>query len=295
MRIKVRYYLLFFITIIFVAGCGFKPAHSSPVSNPFFAFCMDTHDARQRSLAEQAALLQELGYDGAGHNWLDNVPERIETLDAAGLKLFQIYFIVNIAPDATLPYDPRLEQILGLLKGRDTMLAALVIDAAPSDQTRDARAVELFREIADLAEPFRVKLVLYPHTGHWLARVEDAVRLAGKVDRPNVGVMFNLCHWLRTDEQRDYRPLLALALPKLFAVSINGADQFDANPGWSRYIQPLDRGSFDMLSFLRTLRQLGYTGPVGLQCYGLTGDAREHLTRSMVAWHILNHCLAESH
>jgi hypothetical protein len=35
---------------------------------------------------------------------------------------------------------------------------------------------------------------------------------------------------------------------------------------------------------LKTLKQLGYRGPIGLQCYGIGGDAREHLARSMAAW-----------
>lgn len=253
-------------------------------ANPFFALCMDTHDAKQRSLQEQAALLKELGYDGTGHLWFDHVPERLRTLDAAGLKLFQIYFRVNVAPDAKQPYDPRLKEILPLLKGRGTMLAALVSGGKPSDESLDPRAVAVLGEIADLAKTGGVKVALYPHTGDWLERVEDAIRVTKKAQRENLGVMFNLCHWLRADSQRDYRSLLECAGPKLFAVTINGADEFDTQPGWGRYIQSLDRGSFDMQSFLRTLRQLHYGGPVGLQCYGLRGDAREHLTRSIATW-----------
>ena len=256
--------------------------------NPFFALCMDTHDAKKRTLPQQAELLKELGYDGAGHLWLDQVPERLKTLDAAGLKLFQIYIRVDVSPGAKPPYDPRLKEILPLLKGRDTQLGALVGGGKPSDETRDLRAVELLREISDLAKPSGVKIALYPHTADWLERVEDAIRVTEKVDRDNVGVMFNLCHWLRTDPQRNYKSVLERAGKKLFAVSINGADTLDAQPGWSRYIQPLDRGSFDMQTFLRTLRQLGYTGPIGLQCYGLAGDARDHLTRSIAVWRKLN-------
>jgi sugar phosphate isomerase/epimerase len=126
--------------------------------------------------------------------------------------------------------------------------------------------------------------LLYPHQGNWVERIEDAVRVAEKVDRANVGVMFNLCHWLRVDSSRDYRVLLKRAMPRLWAVSINGADARDEKPGWERYIQPLDRGSFDVAAFLRTLDELGHTGPIGLQCYGIGGDAREHLARSMAAW-----------
>ena len=29
---------------------------------------------------------------------------------------------------------------------------------------------------------------------------------------------------------------------------------------------------------------MGFTGPVGLQCYGLGGDTREHLDESMKTW-----------
>ena len=91
----------------------------------FFAFCMDTHDSQKRTLEQQAALLEELGYDGAGHLWLDNLEERIKTLDAHGLRLFQVYLQVNIAADANSPYDPRLKESLPLLRGRKTMLALL--------------------------------------------------------------------------------------------------------------------------------------------------------------------------
>jgi hypothetical protein len=86
------------------------------------------------------------------------------------------------------------------------------------------------------------------------------------------------------DPSRDYKPLLQQAVPRLWPVSINGADDHDENPGWSRYIQPLDSGNFDVATFLKTLRNLGYNGPVGLQCYGIAGDVRVHLARSMAAW-----------
>jgi hypothetical protein len=46
----------------------------------------------------------------------------------------------------------------------------------------------------------------------------------------------------------------------------------------------LDGGSFDTYQFVRTLKQLGYNGPIGLQHYGIKGDARENLKRSMNAW-----------
>jgi sugar phosphate isomerase/epimerase len=251
------------------------------IQNPFFAFCMDTHDAKKRSLDEQARMLKELGYAGAGHLWLDDVPERLKTLDKRGLQLFQVYVRVSMDPKQP-KYDPRLAELIKLLKGRPTILGVLMSGMKPSDPSGDARAVEILREIGDMAAESGIRVALYPHTGDWIERVEDAVRVVEKVDRKNVGVMFNLCHWMKVDKSRDYKRVLTAAMPHLFVVSINGADTDGEN--WDRLIQPLDRGTFDIHGFLKTLRDLGYSGPIGLQCYGIPGDAREHLARSIAAW-----------
>jgi len=58
------------------------------LSNPFFALCVSTHDARYRTPADQAKLLAELGYDGMAHVWLSGVDEAIKAADQNGLKLF---------------------------------------------------------------------------------------------------------------------------------------------------------------------------------------------------------------
>jgi len=264
-----------------------KPVQAAKPSRPreIYAFCMDTHDSRKRSLQEQAELLKELGYAGAGHLWLDGLADRIRSLDASGLKLFQVYFRVDLSAEAKQPYDPRLKEALPLLKGRGTQIAVLVGGGKPSDVSLDPRAVEILREIADLARPHGVGIALYPHVNDWLERVEDGVRVAKKVDRPNVGVMFNLCHWLKVADEKDLKPLLKLAGPLLVAVSINGADRaVDVRSGKGSMILPLGQGAFDMRAFLDALEEAGYVGPVGLQCYGLPGDARDHLASSMEAW-----------
>jgi sugar phosphate isomerase/epimerase len=259
---------------------------------PFFPFCIDWHDSKKRTLAEQAEMLKDLGYPGVGHIWLDKVGERLKTLDAAGLRLFQITMTVDLSPGKPA-YDARFKDVLALVKGRKVQFCLLTNGAKPSDVSADPRGVEILREMSDLARDSGSQLLLYPHVGCWIERIEDSVRVGTKVDRPNVGVMFNLCHWLRVDKQRDYRPLLKQAMPRLWAVSLNGADEFDDKPGWNHYIQPLDKGSFDVGAFLKTLKELGYKGPIGLQCFGIGGDTREHLARSMIAWRKLSENLRD--
>jgi len=266
-----------------------QPAATAGLAGyPFFPFCIDWHDAKKRTFEQQAEMLKELGYPGVGHIWLDKVEERIKTLDAAGLKLFQITMVVEVTPGKT-PYDAnRFKEVCAAIKDRKVQFCLLVNGMPPSDPSVDPHAVEVLREMSDQAKDSGAQLLLYPHQGSWVERIEDSVRVADKVDRPNVGVMFNLCHWLRVDKSRDYRPLLERAKPRLWAISLNGADELDEKPGWERYIQPLDKGSFDVGKFLKTLKEVGYRGPIGLQCYGIGGDTREHLARSIAAWQKLS-------
>ena len=165
-------------------------------------------------------LVKELGFDGLGHLWLDNVPERLKTLDEAGLKLYWIHTTVNVNPKNP-PFDPKLLQVLPVLKDRGVLLSINTVGYKPSDETADPRAVEIFREIADKAAASGVRVVLYHHRNDWTERFEDCVRVAKKVDRPNVGVMFNLCHWVLKGREENLRELLESAKPHLFCVAIN--------------------------------------------------------------------------
>ncbi|HID22649.1 MAG TPA: sugar phosphate isomerase/epimerase [Planctomycetaceae bacterium] len=262
---------------------GAKPL-DRPETSPLFAFCIDTHDARHRTLKEQAELLSELGYDGVGHLGLHRVRERLVTLDQAGLRLFWIHTTVCLQPDKP-PFDQCLKEVLPLLDGRDVLLSVNIVGRPSSDRSVEGRALAIIRQISAMAEPYGVRVVLYHHVNQWVERIGDAVRIAKKVARPNVGVMFNLCHFLRVERDESLRRALRDAMPYLLCVSINGADRAEEiQAGRGRMIRPLGEGTFDVCSLLRTLREFGYGGPIGLQCWGLRGDARGHLTQSICAW-----------
>ncbi len=147
----------------------------------------------------------------------------------------------------------------------------------------------VIREVADLAQKSDLPVVIYPHTGFYVANNEDALRVVKLVDRPNVGTSFNLCHFLKQQDAGEMPQVLQDSLPYLKLVSINGADSGDTRSmGWDRLIQTLDRGSYDVLPLLQELKTAGYTGPIGLQCYAIKGDFRENLQRSLDGWKTLN-------
>ena len=255
--------------------------------NPFFAMDTATKDAKHKSAKEQVQMVKELGYAGIGCTAGKGLAEMARELDKKGLRLFTVYLGVNIDPDQQ-KYGPELKETIEVLKGRNAMLWLFVLSKKhkPSSPEGDARAVEVIREIADMAAEAGVRVALYPHHRFWVERVEDAVRVAKKVNRKNVGVTFNLCHWLMVDDEKNMKPLIKSVMPYLFVVAINGADS--GGKDWKRLIQTLDRGSFDIYGFLKTLEDCGYTGPIGLQGYGIGGDAYDNLKRSMGAWRKLN-------
>ena len=152
----------------------------------------------------------------------------------------------------------------------------------------DQRAIEILRELSAKIKDYGVSIAIYPHAGFWVETVEHAVRLVKQVDRENVGLTFNLCHWLKVSGPDNMVPLMKEALPHLFSASINGADSGDTkNMNWQQLIQPLGAGTYDTYQFVKALKNLGFQGPIGLQCYNIKDKPEVHLKQSMQAWKIL--------
>ncbi|NUQ61923.1 MAG: sugar phosphate isomerase/epimerase [Pirellulales bacterium] len=266
-------------------------ASAQAFANPLFVLGNGVQDPAYPTPEAQAALLKGLGYDGIGPSGVNGIPEMLKAFDAQRLKVHALYVGANL--DADQPkFDPLLKDAIAALEGHGTFVWLYIRSRQhpPSSTGGDQRAVEIVREVAEMAERAGVKVALYPHVGFYVARVEDAVRIADQVNRPSVGVTFNLCHWLKQDGPTKMQERLELALPRLFLVTINGADP---EGNWDRIIQTLDRGSFDVYGFLKALKRLGYSGPIGLQCYAVPGDKRENLVRSMEAWRGFSKRLAE--
>ncbi|MBN1481326.1 DUF1080 domain-containing protein [candidate division KSB1 bacterium] len=253
--------------------------------NPFFAMDTGTRDERHQTFQQQVEMLKRLGYDGMDHTGVDDVAEHLFHLDQNGLRLFAVY--LDVWADREKQWaNEGLEKAIEQLKGRDVVLWVPIRshDYTASDSAGDAAAVKIVQKIADLAAASGLDVALYPHSFFLMEKIGDALRIARKTDRANVGVTFNLCHWLRTDNS-DLKETLTNAAPFLQVVTINGADQ---EGDWQQLIQPLDGGEFDVAQVVRILADIDYSGPIGLQGYGIGGDVNENLKRSMQAWQKLN-------
>lgn len=272
---------------ILILGCVAALVCARAAEPAFFAMDTGTRDAAHKTPEEQLAMVKELGFAGIGPSYTkpNALREMLAAVDRQQSKLFALYVPLDL--DATAHPSPQIRDAIDQLRGRDAILWLWVVSTAhqPSDQGGDARAVQMLREVAALAEPAGVRIALYPHAGTWVERVEDAVRVARGVDRKNVGVTFNLCHWLKVDGT-NLEARLKEALPHLFVVTINGADA--GGKDWGKLIQPLGSGTFDVGKVLAKLAELGWQGPIGLQHFGISGDAKANLRRSMDAWRVMS-------
>ena len=277
---------LYVLGAISVAGEAGTPSQSGKAAwaPKLYGFCMEIHDAKKRTIPQQAQMLRQLGFDGVGYPlWLDeNLEKNLRTLDEAGLPVYLMYTSINLKPGAQA-YDPRLPEAIRKLKGRPVTISVLFRGFPPGDPRGEERAVEILRKLGDLAAKSGLRVSIYHHTNDWTESLLYTLEVVNKTNHAHVGANFNLCHWLKVDGDKDYRPVLRENAERIFAVTINGAKLGSA--AWTDgLIQPLDRGDFDNRELLATLRQAGYRGPIGLMCYGIQGDAREHLQRSMEVW-----------
>ncbi len=137
----------------------------------------------------------------------------------------------------------------------------------------------------DAAAKNGLRVAIYPHTNCHTDTTDTALRLAKAAAKPNVGVAFNVCHFLKQNDEADLEKTPREAAPMLTIVSINDADSGDTRKmNWNKLIQPLGEGTFDNGKLLKLLDKLGYKGPIALQCYGIKQPAKEHLAQSMKAW-----------
>ena len=220
---------------------------------------------------KEAEFLKETGYAGISQIYANGtgrkLAERVAAYEKAGVKVLSVYL-----PATANPIE---EEAVQALANRGGMIELTV-------KTINPEIVESIRQTATMAEKLKIKVALYPHAGLAVETVPQAMDLIGKVDHPNLGVMFNLCHFLKSEKADDLEKVLAKAGDRLFAVSTCGADT--DGKGWGQLIQTLDKGTFLQKRLFNALKEMNFKGPVGLQCYALKGDRKVNLTASMKAW-----------
>ena len=221
------------------------------------------------SATEEANFLKQNGYAGVCQVFDQGtaLAKRVAAYEKLNLRVASVYLNVNDTPI--------LESTIKPLANRDAILELTIQKMSPT-------TVAAVRQTASMAEKLDIRVALYPHHGNAIATMPQAIDLIQKVGHPNLGIMFNLCHFLKNEKPEMLQAVLTQAAPHLISISTAGADKQGTN--WGALIQTLDLGTFQQAELFEILKSLDYQGDVALQCYGVKGDKKQNLRTSMAAW-----------
>ena len=250
------------------------------LKNEFFVFeSILTIDPNYDTYDKKVKLIKETGFNGIEIFELDQFNKKYTSIQQHNFKGSFLYAKLDLDQEAI---DPRLFDAIRQLKGSGTIICPYIIKKNPSspgpNKETDRIAVKLLRELAELADWSGLQVAIYPHIYFYVEKIGHAMQIAKKVNRKNLGLTFNLCHWLATTNESERKELkndIKKLSPYLKMMSINGANNvFSKKPNiWEDYILPLDEGSFEVKELVRYVAvDLGLAIPIGIQCFNLKGD-----------------------
>ena len=262
-------------------------AQNKDFKNLFYCFgnAMNLPNA-PKSFEDQAILAKKIGYQAMSGSGEQNYFEFRKALDRVGLAMPEIYIELNI-DKGIASKDSLLKKMIRDSKGRDLLITLPIVSKLYKNNpvAGDVKLVEMLTPLADYAAIYQVNLAIYPHYSLYCESIQHAVKIATMAARPNIGIVFNLCHFLKVEGETQIEEALTQSMPHLMMVSICGADAGDTkNMDWNRLIQPLGAGSFDTYRFVKLLKDKGYQGRIGLQCYNIKEDAAIALSQSLNTW-----------
>lgn len=233
------------------------------------AWCIVPFDASHRGPAERATMLKQLGIERVAYDWRDQhvaeFEQEILEYKKHGLEYFAFW-----------SWHPAMEP---LIRKYDIHPQLWLMIPQPEGETTAQRAQSAagkLRPMVDKAAELGCRIGLYNHGG-WGGEPENMVevckslRAAGNAD--HVGIVYNLHHG--HDHIDSFPEQLKLMQPYLLCLNLNGM-----NAGARPKILPIGQGTFER-DMLKTIRDSGYHGPIGILDHRPELDARESLQQNL--------------
>ncbi len=262
------------------------------VRNQFFAFHnIIRGDALYNTFDKQVEFVKSEGFDAIEINQIENFAEMKAAIDKHQFKGAFFYVKLKLEPPF---YDSGLEDCIKKLKGTNVIISPFIVSETkrykPSTHDADTLATHLLQQIGDMAKKSDLEVAIYSHYSFYVERTDHALALAKQVNRKNVGLTFNLCHWLATTNQQErmmLKPHLKELNPYLKMITISGANDVISQSKviWDDYILPLGQGSFNTYELVRyIMKDLKFKKPIGVQCYNIKGDKVALVKNTVSVW-----------
>jgi putative heme-binding domain-containing protein len=262
--------LAFLFRSLWIACCLFPAgiAHAQPAGrgtdlferDNLVAWCIVPFDDRNRTPEERSEMLVRLGLKKYAYDYrAEHIPTfdaEMEAIKKHGIELTAWWFPTDMTDEARL--------ILEVLKRHDIQTQLWVTgggEATKTDEEQRARVkseAERIGRIADAAAEVGCRVSLYNHGG-WFGEPENQIAIIEELQKPNVGIVYNLHHG--HDHLDRFADLLSEMLPYLHCLNLNGMVKGGDQVG--KKILPLGEGDLDA-GLLEIIRDSGYRGPIGI-------------------------------
>jgi sugar phosphate isomerase/epimerase len=242
------------------------------------AWCVVPFDSVKRTPAERARMLSELGFKQFAYDWrpehLPTFADEIKMLKENNIKLKSVWLWVDT--DSGEIFDDNNRELLRTIKENDVKTDFWLgfsnkhFDGLTDEQKLE-KAVASVGYIRDEAKKLGCTVSLYNH-GDWFGEPVNQVRIIDKMGVDDVSIVYNFHHaHLQVQEFPD---LLQKMLPYLNTVNLNGMKVEGPK------ILTIGDGDKE-LEMLKTLKQSGYKGSIGIICHIETEDAQVVLKRNL--------------
>ncbi len=217
-------------------------------------------EAAWADLSEAGHARQRFGIEVAGIYW---------TLDLDDRGGANSIFLDALSDSARVPPGTRFE---------------IAIVGADGFSPSDHRLSFWLGQILSLAGERGLSIALYPHAGFWMETLGQATQIAHQQAHPQLSVVFCGYHWFAAEGERGHKYLqesLSQAAPLLSSANVCGSTARQENGRRACYVELIGRGELDNFALLALLRGVGFGGWLGLQAYGIGGDAYANLKASL--------------
>ncbi len=170
-----------------------------------------------------------------------------------------------------------------------------IINCGPGGKTDDdaslQASIESLSRLAERAEHYGVTLCVKAHVGQSVYNTPTTLKIIEAIDSPAFGIDMDPSHIYRAGEN----PVEAIAavVSRVKHVHIRDCKGRQQGPGTPEN-QANGRGDIDLVGYIRTLHENGYTGPLNLevigakdysleQCCTIAAEARGHMQACLQA------------
>lgn len=254
-------------------------------ANNLVAWCIVPFDAKKRGPEERAQMLDRLGLKRLAYDWRDEhiatFDQEVETMQRHGIEVTAWWFPGGLNETAG--------KILDCLARHQVKAQLWITMGDPAPQAPQAGKVQAaaaaVRPIAEAAAKIGCSVALYNHGG-WFGEPENQVAIIEQLQMPNVGIVYNFHHG--HNHLARFPELLRKMQPHLLAINLNGMVTDGDKLG--KKILTLGEGDQD-LTLLKTIRDSGWRGPVGILDHRPETDSEETLRANLAGLQRLRHQL----